>query len=74
MDELDASLDNANIDRLISYVRKESLQTQFIFITHSARVYTQMNSLIGVTKKVSDQVFYLVTNFFLVFVCLGRAG
>jgi chromosome segregation protein len=53
LDEVDAALDEANIDRFIG-VLKEFLQwTQFIVVTHSKKTMTAASTLYGVTMQES---------------------
>ncbi len=58
MDELDGSLDGANIERLLGFVKDRgglAGGTQFIFISHNAHLIGQMDSLIGVTREVGEK-------------------
>jgi chromosome segregation protein len=59
LDEVDAALDEANIDRFISVLREFLAWTQFIIVTHSKKTMTCANTLYGVTMQesgVSKQV------------------
>jgi chromosome segregation protein len=51
LDEVDAPLDDANVDRFASMVREMSAQTQFIVITHSKRTMETASMLYGVTME-----------------------
>jgi chromosome segregation protein len=51
LDEVDAPLDEANVDRFANMVREMSRQTQFIVITHSKRTMETASSLYGVTME-----------------------
>jgi chromosome segregation protein len=51
LDEVDAPLDEANVDRFASMVREMSTQTQFIVITHSKRTMETASMLYGVTME-----------------------
>jgi chromosome segregation protein len=51
LDEVDAPLDDANVDRFASMVRAMSQQTQFIVITHSKRTMETASTLYGVTME-----------------------
>lgn len=51
LDELDAPLDDANIDRFLSLLRAFSARTQFIVITHNKRTMEVADSLYGVTMQ-----------------------
>ncbi|MCK8827106.1 chromosome segregation protein SMC [Natroniella acetigena] len=53
LDELDAPLDAANVDRFANYLDKLSSQTQFIVITHRKGTMKVANSLYGVTMEES---------------------
>jgi chromosome segregation protein len=53
LDEVDAALDEANIERFVG-VLKEFLQwTQFIVVTHSKKTMTAANTLYGITMQES---------------------
>jgi len=49
LDEVDAPLDDANIDRFIKIIRKFSEETQFIIVTHNKRTMEAADSMYGVT-------------------------
>ena len=51
LDEVDAPLDEANVDRFANMVREMSAQTQFIVITHSKRTMETASLLYGVTME-----------------------
>ena len=51
LDEVDAPLDEANVDRFANMVREMSVQTQFIVITHSKRTMETASTLYGVTME-----------------------
>jgi chromosome segregation protein len=51
LDEVDAPLDDANVDRFAQVVRNMSAQTQFIVITHSKRTMEIASALYGVTME-----------------------
>jgi chromosome segregation protein len=51
LDEVDAPLDDANVDRFANMVREMSSQTQFIVITHSKRTMETASTLYGVTME-----------------------
>jgi chromosome segregation protein len=51
LDEVDAPLDEANVDRFAAMVRDMSRQTQFIVITHSKRTMEVASMLYGVTME-----------------------
>ena len=49
LDEVDAPLDDANIDRYIKIIRKFAQETQFIIVTHNKRTMEAADSMYGVT-------------------------
>lgn len=51
LDEVDAPLDEPNIERLTKLLRDMAEQTQFIVITHSQRTMEAAQSLYGVTMQ-----------------------
>jgi chromosome segregation protein len=51
MDEVDAPLDDANIDRFIKLLRQFQRDTQFIVITHNKRSMEAAERLYGVTME-----------------------
>jgi chromosome segregation protein len=50
LDEVDAPLDEANIQRLCRFLRHFSSQTQFILVTHQKRTMEACDALYGVTS------------------------
>jgi len=51
LDEVDAPLDDANIDRFADIVREMTAQSQFIIITHSKRTMGIVDIMYGVTMQ-----------------------
>lgn len=51
LDEVDAALDEANIERFISVLQEFLAWTQFIIVTHSKKTMTCANTLYGVTMQ-----------------------
>lgn len=49
LDEVDAPLDEANIDRFTNKIAEMSLQTQFLVVTHNKRTMEAANSIYGVS-------------------------
>ena len=49
LDEVDAPLDDANVERYAAMVREMSEKVQFIFITHNKISMEAANQLMGVT-------------------------
>ncbi|MCL5773762.1 MAG: AAA family ATPase, partial [Firmicutes bacterium] len=50
-DELDASLDDANVDKIAKIIEEFAAQTQFIIITHNRRTMESASVLYGVTME-----------------------
>ncbi len=51
LDEVDAPLDDANIDRFTRILRRFSDNTQFIVVTHNKRTMEAANALYGITME-----------------------
>ncbi len=51
LDEVDAPLDDANVDRFVRVVRKFSEQTQFIVVTHNKGTMEAADCLHGITME-----------------------
>jgi len=51
LDEVDAALDEANVDRYVSVLKEFVQMTQFVVITHRKRTMTAANVLYGVTME-----------------------
>ncbi len=51
LDEIDAPLDDANINRFIEMVREFSKASQFILITHNKKTMEMANTLYGITME-----------------------
>jgi chromosome segregation protein len=51
LDEIDAPLDDANIDRFAKILREFSSNTQFIVVTHNKRTMEATDSMYGVTMQ-----------------------
>ncbi|MGB3008885.1 MAG: hypothetical protein WBB33_00845, partial [Candidatus Saccharimonadales bacterium] len=51
LDEVDAPLDEANIDRFGAVVREMAARVQFIFITHNKATMEIAQHLVGVTMQ-----------------------
>lgn len=59
LDEIEAALDDANVDRFAKYLRKLTCNTQFIIITHRRGTMEASDALYGITmqeKGISTQV------------------
>ena len=53
LDEVDAPLDDSNTERFCTMVKKMSMQTQFLFISHNKIAMEMAGQLIGVTMQES---------------------
>ncbi len=51
LDEIDAPLDDANIDRFTKIIKDFSKDTQFIVVTHNKRTMEAADTLYGVTMQ-----------------------
>ncbi len=51
MDEVDAPLDDANIDRFTKLIKEFSTRTQFIIVTHNKRTMESSESMYGITMQ-----------------------
>jgi chromosome segregation protein len=50
-DEVDAPLDDANIDKFNNIIREFSGNSQFIIVTHNKRTMVSTNVIYGVTMQ-----------------------
>ena len=53
LDEVDAALDEANIERFVGVLQEFLTWTQFIVVTHSKKTMTCASTLYGVTMQES---------------------
>ena len=51
LDEIEAALDDANIDNFADYLREFSKNTQFVVITHLKGTMERCNALYGVAME-----------------------
>lgn len=51
LDEVDASLDTMNVERIAEMVKKQSTDTQFLVVSHRRPMIEAANRTIGVTQK-----------------------
>ena len=49
LDEVDAALDEANVERFVAALKDRARETQFVVITHNRRTIEQADSIYGVT-------------------------
>ena len=53
MDEADAALDEANVERFVNLIKEFSNSTQFIVVTHNKRTMESARRLYGITMEES---------------------
>jgi len=53
LDEVDAPLDEANVDRFTSVLKESLSSTKFIFVTHSKKTMAAATTLYGITQEQS---------------------
>lgn len=51
LDEVDASLDAMNVERIAEMIKKQSNDTQFLVVTHKPQMVAEAHRVIGVTQK-----------------------
>jgi len=51
LDEVDAPLDDANVDRFLRVIRRFSENTQFVIVTHNKRTMEEADRLHGITME-----------------------
>ena len=51
LDEVDASLDTMNVERIADMIKKQSIDTQFIVVSHRRPMIESAQRTIGVTQK-----------------------
>ncbi|MBP7211774.1 chromosome segregation protein SMC [bacterium] len=51
LDEVDASLDSLNVEKLAELIKSQSLSTQFVVVSHRKPMIDTANRTIGVTQK-----------------------
>ena len=51
LDEVDAALDESNIDRFVGVLKEFAAQSQFIIVTHSKRTMNRADVMYGVTME-----------------------
>src|SRR5258708_33649341 len=63
LDEVDAPLDEANIERLTRLIKEMSHQTQFVVITHAKRTMESAQALYGVTMQETGVIKHVSVRF-----------
>ena len=53
LDEVDAPLDDANVDKFLNLIREFSNNTQFIIVTHNKKTMSAADTLYGITMQES---------------------
>ncbi|MDO4587055.1 MAG: chromosome segregation protein SMC [Planctomycetia bacterium] len=53
LDEVDAALDEGNVDRFVRVIKNMNTKTQFLIITHSKKTMTAAKTMYGVTMQES---------------------
>ncbi len=71
LDEVDAPLDDTNVDHFMRMIRRFSSDTQFVLVTHNKRTMEMANRLYGVTMQ-EEGVSSLVSVRFEEAVALGQ--
>ena len=51
LDEVDAPLDDANLDRFLALVKEIAKDTQFLVITHNKQSMAAVDRLVGITMQ-----------------------
>nr|WP_242857064.1 hypothetical protein [Pseudobacteroides cellulosolvens] len=51
LDEIEAALDDANVYRFAEYLKRYTINTQFIMVTHRKGTMEAANTLYGVTMQ-----------------------
>lgn len=62
MDEADAALDEANIERFVNLIKEFSLTTQFVVVTHNKRTMEAAQTLYGITMEESGVSKFMSVN------------
>ena len=77
-DEVDASLDTMNVERIAQMVQNQSKDTQFIVVSHRKPMIESANRTIGVTQKEKTVSHFRIYFFFYIkpqmLVCFYRPG
>ena len=51
LDEVDAPLDDSNIDKFLAMIRDFSKETQFLVVTHNKRTMEAADTMYGITQQ-----------------------
>ena len=51
LDEVDAPLDDSNVDRFVNLIKKFSNNTQFLIVTHNKKTMEAADYLYGITQQ-----------------------
>ena len=74
LDEVDAALDEANVDRFVGVLRDFLSATQFIVVTHSKKTMAAAGTLYGVTMEESGVSKRMSVRFETAAACTSRAA
>ena len=61
LDEVDSALDNVNSAQIARYLRNHIKDSQYLFITHSSRVFERSDSLVGVYRNADKNTSQVLT-------------
>lgn len=64
LDEVDAPLDDANIERFIKLIRRFDKETQFIIVTHNKKTMAAADTVFGVTQQ-EDGISEILRNTYM---------
>ena len=61
MDEVDAALDNLNVQKISNYMRRRSDEIQFLVISLKESLYSKADSLVGVYRETAEDCSHTLT-------------
>ncbi len=64
LDEVDAPLDDANIERFVKLIRRFDSETQFIIVTHNKKTMAAADTVFGVTQQ-EDGISQILRNTYM---------
>ena len=64
LDEVDAPLDDANIERFVKLIRRFDQETQFIIVTHNKKTMAAADTVFGVTQQ-EDGISQILRNTYM---------